>query len=54
MRFEKVWLVIIVVTWREEISSRTACVSGSENGAGPRYVSSVSSTDAPGPPQKTP
>ena len=33
---EKVWLVISVVTWREETSSRMFCVSGSENGPGPR------------------
>ena len=34
-RLPKVWLLISVVTWRVEISSRIACVSGSENGAGP-------------------
>jgi hypothetical protein len=36
IRFEKVWLVISVVTWRVEMRSRIAWVSGSENGAGPR------------------
>ena len=35
-RFENVWFVISVVTWRAETSSRTFWVSGSENGAGPR------------------
>jgi hypothetical protein len=34
-----VWFVISVVTWRDEISSRTFWDSGSENGAAPRYVS---------------
>jgi hypothetical protein len=36
IRFENVWLVMTVVTWRVEISVRIAWVSGSENGAGPR------------------
>ncbi len=34
-RLENVWLVISVVTWRDETSSRTFCVSGSENGPVP-------------------
>ena len=35
-RFEKVWLVIIVVIWRLETRSRMFWVSGSENGPLPR------------------
>ena len=35
-RLEKVWLEIIIVTWRFEIRSRTLRVSGSENGSAPR------------------
>ena len=33
-RFENVWLVISVVTWRDETSSRTFFVSGSRTGPG--------------------
>ena len=35
-RPENVWLVIRVVTWRPETSSRTFCDSGSEKADGPR------------------
>ena len=49
------WFVIIVVTCRLEISSRTFSDSGSENGpgAGVGLVSTLV-VSAPGPPQKAP
>ena len=48
------WFVIRFVTWREAISSRTFWISGSENGASPRKVSSDQLTLAPPPPQSPP
>ncbi len=48
------WLVISVVTWRDETIWRTFWLSGSENGALPRNVSLVGLVSAPGPPQKPP
>ena len=35
-RFENVWLVISVVTWRAETSARMFWLSRSENGPSPR------------------
>jgi hypothetical protein len=47
-------LVIIVTTWRLEISSRRFWISGSENGAVPRWLPEVGDALDPGPPHRSP